>query len=84
MNSESPCLTDADLIRQRLESAAISQREAARQLGIDERIMRRYCAGAAPVPPLVFLALDRLAQIRRNNRVIQMLMAVSCPLATGR
>jgi len=72
MTMENPAVTvsDADLIRVRLQAAELSQREAAQQLGIDLRTMRRYCAGSAPVPPLLFLALDRLGQIWRYNRVI--------------
>jgi len=52
--------SDADLIRQKLETLGFSQREAARQLGIDERTMRYYCAGKMPVPSAVFLALEDL------------------------
>jgi transcriptional regulator with XRE-family HTH domain len=73
MDNPTAAVSDADLIRARLQAAELSQREAARLLGIDERAMRRYCAGSAPVPPLLFLALDRLGQIWRNNRVIEML-----------
>jgi len=75
MTMENPTVTvtDADLIRVRLQAMEMSQREAAQHLGIDVRAMRRYCAGSAPVPPLLFLALDRLAQIRRYNRVVEML-----------
>ena len=77
MTMENPAITvsDADLIRVRLQAAELSQREAAQQLGIDVRTMRRYCAGGAPVPPLLFLALDRLGQIWRNKRVIESLDA---------
>jgi hypothetical protein len=75
MTMDNPAVTvsDADLIRVRLQAAELSQREAALQLGIDVRAMRRYCAGSAPVPPLLFLALDRLGQIWRYNRVIEAL-----------
>ena len=54
--------SDADVIRQKLESLALSQREAARQLGMDERTMRYYCAGKMPVPPAILLALNDLQQ----------------------
>ena len=66
-------MTDADLLRQRLQDLGLSQHEAARQLSVDERAMRRYCAGSAPIPPLLFLALDRLGIIQRNSRVIELL-----------
>ena len=52
--------SSADFIRQKLELLGFSQREAARQLGIDERTVRYYCAGKIPVPPAVLLALDDL------------------------
>ena len=52
--------TDADLLRGMLDTLGLSQRQAARQLGIDERTMRYYCAGKAPVPSAVFLALQDL------------------------
>jgi hypothetical protein len=65
--------SDADLIRERLEALGLSQREAARELRIDDRTMRYYCAGKAPVPPMVFLALGRLEQIRLNDRALALL-----------
>lgn len=65
--------TDADLLRQCILDLGLSQREAARQLVVDERAMRRYCAGSIPIPPLLLLALDRLAMIQRNSRVIELL-----------
>lgn len=40
-----------------LARAGFSQRGAARELGISERQMRRYCAGEADVPRVVELAL---------------------------
>jgi len=40
-----------------LEKAKLSQSEAARQLGIDPRTMRRYIAGDTPVPRMVEYAL---------------------------
>ncbi|MGO9718959.1 MAG: helix-turn-helix domain-containing protein [Steroidobacteraceae bacterium] len=66
-------MSNADLLRQRLQDLGLSQREAARQLQVDERAMRRYCAGSAPVPPLLFLALDRLVKIQRINCAIDLL-----------
>lgn len=52
--------TDADRLRDLLEAAGLSQRGAARELGIDERTMRRYVAGDAAVPRVIFLAVERL------------------------
>jgi hypothetical protein len=54
--------SDADVIRQKLEALELSQREAARQLGVEERTMRYYCAGKMPVPTAILLALDGLQQ----------------------
>ena len=47
-------------LRDLLASLGLSQRGAAKQLGIDERTMRRYCAGDLPVPRVVQLALSAL------------------------
>lgn len=65
-------LTDADLIRELLEALGISQRKAARQLGVDTRAMRYYCAGKLPVPETVLLGLRELraAAARREALVV--------------
>lgn len=47
-----------------LEKTHLSQRAAARELGIDERTMRRYIAGDAEVPRAVALAVQRLSSVR--------------------
>lgn len=52
----------ANELRSLLEAAGLSQRGAARQLDIDERTMRRYCAGELPVPRAVEYALMHLAR----------------------
>lgn len=52
--------TDADLIREQLSALGLSQREAARQLGVEDRAMRYYCAGKLAVPAAVMLALEQL------------------------
>jgi plasmid maintenance system antidote protein VapI len=52
--------SDADIIRQHLAALQLSQREAARQLGVDDRTMRYYCTGKIPVPPAVMMALQKL------------------------
>jgi len=49
-------MTPAQL-RTLLDRAGLSQRSAARLLCIDERTMRRYCAGEYPVPVAVEYAL---------------------------
>ena len=54
-------MDDADRIRDLLARLGLSQRAAARELGITDRTMRRYCAGY-PVPRVVMMALAQLAQ----------------------
>jgi len=44
-----------------LDRAGISQRGAAKTLDINERTMRKYCAGDSPIPKTVELALLYLA-----------------------
>ena len=51
--------TDANRLRDLLATLGLSQRGAARLLGIGERTMRRYCAGY-PIPQVVWLALASL------------------------
>ena len=65
--------TDADLIRDYLAALGMSQREAARELGIDERAVRYFCAGKEQVPLVVFLALGRLLQIQGHDRALALL-----------
>jgi len=50
-----------------LEKAGLSQRGAARALEINERTMRRYCAGDSPVPWVVLLAVENLRDSRRDR-----------------
>ena len=50
----------ATTFRAALALAGLTQRGAARALEINERTVRRYCAGY-PVPRVVWLALERLA-----------------------
>jgi predicted transcriptional regulator len=56
-------VTDADKVRAALTQLQLSQRGAAKLMGISERMMRYYCAGTTPVPRVIFLALERLADI---------------------
>ncbi len=55
--------TQADVVRDLLAQLGLGQRGAARELGINERTMRAYCAGA-DVPRVVILALERLVETR--------------------
>jgi plasmid maintenance system antidote protein VapI len=60
-------MNDADRLREFLEKAELSQRGAARAIEIDERTMRRYCAGELPVPKVVWLALETVK--RKKGRI---------------
>lgn len=62
----SELLTQADQVRELLRRANLGQRAAAAELDINERTMRGYCAGAAVVPRVVMLALERLVDMARK------------------
>jgi DNA-binding transcriptional regulator YdaS (Cro superfamily) len=51
---------DAQKIREVLERVGMSQRAAARFLGVKERAMRYYCTGKVEVPKVVVLAVEHL------------------------
>jgi transcriptional regulator with XRE-family HTH domain len=65
--------SDADCIRAQLAALGLSQRDAARRLGIDDRAIRYYCAGKMPVPAVVTLALLQLEQMRKNDQCLALL-----------
>ncbi len=49
-----------------LDRAGLSQRGAARELGINERTMRKYISGDSSVPRTVEFALQWVAHLRGN------------------
>lgn len=55
---------NVQIVRMLIEALGISQQEAARQLKINERTMRRYCSECDPsaAPESVVMALRYLAQ----------------------
>jgi hypothetical protein len=57
--------SDANKVRALIDRAGLSQRAAARELDINERTMRGYCAGDK-VPRVVILALERLVDLHRK------------------
>lgn len=59
MTAEVP-QADAAELRKLIEQGGYSQRSAAKELQISERIMRYYCAGDKPVPRVVMLAMRHL------------------------
>lgn len=64
---------ESDLIRAQIQEAGLSQRGAARVLEIDERTMRRYCAGESPVPTSVTIALRLLVLLHKNKQTIRVI-----------
>ncbi len=70
MGSEPKTL--ADIIRTELAESGLSQRAAARALGIDERLMRRYCTHGSDAPPYILMALRQLTQVAYNQQVMKM------------
>lgn len=51
---------DADRLRAAIARLGTTQRGLARLLELDERQVRRYCAGQVPVPKVVWLAIEIL------------------------
>jgi hypothetical protein len=63
---------DADRLRLLISNAGLSQRGAARELGVDERTMRYWCSGDQTPPTMAFRGLDPLVRHRENlARMIQ-------------
>ncbi len=56
----------AQHLRDLLLRANLSQRAAARELGVDERTLRYWAAGQTIPPRMAFLALERLIDIGRQ------------------
>lgn len=59
--------SDPAYLRALLDCAGLSQRAAARQLGINDRTMRRYCSGDRPLPYPEQFCLEVLATARRSS-----------------
>lgn len=55
-----PADPQAGILNQLLREGGYSQRGAAKELEISERMMRYYCAGSKPVPRVVMLAVQHL------------------------
>lgn len=60
-------MTPVDRLRFLLKEAGLSQRGAARELGINEREMRHWCAGEGEPPRMVYLALEQLIQLETEE-----------------
>ena len=57
--------TKTEQVRELLGRAGLGQREAAKELEIDERQLRGYSDGE-DVPKIVIFALERLVDMRRQ------------------
>ena len=55
-----PPTGDRARLLQLISDGKYSQRGAARELGISERMMRYYCSGEQPTPRAILLALEHL------------------------
>lgn len=53
-------------LKRLLASAELSQRAAAKEIGVNERTMRKYISGEATIPRTVELALLYVAQQRKS------------------
>jgi len=92
-STQLPVLTIAERLRERIKEAGLSQRAAARELGVDERTMRYWCAGEYTPPAMALRALDPRVRhheslhqaIRSNQQQIDLLesgrMALGCAAA---
>lgn len=77
--------SDADKLRALLERAKLSQREAARRLGVEERLMRQWCAGQGKPPLSVFRALSpRITWAESTRKQIESNDAVIAAMEDGR
>jgi DNA-binding transcriptional regulator YiaG len=57
---------DADRLRELIGNAGLSQRAAARELGVDERTMRYWCSGDQTPPTMALRGLDPFVRHREN------------------
>jgi transcriptional regulator with XRE-family HTH domain len=55
----------AGQLQRLLDSAGLSQRGAAKEIGINERTIRKYVSGESKIPKTVELALCWVAHLRK-------------------
>lgn len=67
-SDDSQQLSVAERLRELIGKAGLSQRGAARELGVDDRTMRYWCSGDQTPPPMVMRALDPATRHRENLR----------------
>jgi DNA-binding transcriptional regulator YiaG len=57
---------DTDRLRELISKSGLSQRAAARELGVDERTMRYWCSGDQAPPAMALRGLDPFVRHREN------------------
>ena len=67
-----------------LRAGELTQREAARLLGIDERTVRRYASGKVPIPPAIWLAVDHLVDCMEGDAIDEHLKEIKAQAAAGK
>jgi transcriptional regulator with XRE-family HTH domain len=67
-NRPSPDPAEVDRLRALIAQGKLSQRAAARELGVDERTMRYWCSGDYAAPPMAYRALDPAVRHREHLR----------------
>lgn len=62
-------MTTTEELRKLVEQTGLSQREVARQIGIDDRLFRKYCSPNDPeeAPKVVVLAIKFIIEDQRND-----------------
>jgi DNA-binding transcriptional regulator YiaG len=66
--NQTPDPAAVNRLRTLIAQGKLSQRAAARELGVDERTFRYWCSGDYPPPPMAFRALDPGVRHRENLR----------------
>lgn len=61
-------MSPSDQVRNYLLRAGLSQRQGARELGVDERTMRYWCSGNVTPPRMGIMALAHLVERTRTLR----------------
>lgn len=56
--------SEALLLRELLERAKLTSNQTAEKLGLTDRMVRYYCAGAVRIPKVVWLALEAIGVYR--------------------
>lgn len=63
--SKAEASSQSDRLKALLRELKLTRRGAARMLEMNERTIRRYCAGSSSIPRAVFIALESLRKVAR-------------------